>query len=330
MTGPLMIPPRRRRMPIVVVSGALLILVGGLGLAMALGGGPGGGPRPSDITATTSTASAGTTATAGSAPSSGSWWRPVVGTSWQWQLTGKVDLSARAGVYDLDLFGTAASTVAAVHAQGAKAICYLETGGWESYRPDASRYPTSVLGRTMSDYPDERYVDLRQLTVLRPIIDARLDLCAQKGFDGVEPDIDDSVVDVGAKGIGFAVTYADQLAFNRMVSQDAHARGLAIGLKNGISGEEPERFAADMLPLVDFAVNEECAVDGDVCAVLRVFTDSGRPVFHAEYLDDYPKSSTTRYQQVLDAFCPGTSALAFSSILKDASASLSAWRATCP
>ncbi len=90
-------------------------------------------------------------------------------------------------MFDLDLFSTDAATVAAVHAKGAKAVCYMETGAWESYRPDASSYPLLVLGKTMGGYPDERYVDIRQLSILRPIIAARLDLCKQKGFDGSSP-----------------------------------------------------------------------------------------------------------------------------------------------
>lgn len=253
-----------------------------------------------------------------------------MGTTWQWQLSGRTDLTINAGVYDLDLFDTDQATVAAVHARGARAVCYLETGSWESYRPDAASFPASVLGRTMGGYPDERYVDIRQLDALRPVIGKRLDLCKQKGFDGVEPDIDDSVIDVGAAGIGFPVTYADQIAFNTMVAQEAHARGLAIALKNGTFGTAAGRFVTDMQPLVDFAINEECVAAGNVCGLLKVFVDHGKPVFHTEYLSDYRGSSTTDYAQVLTSFCTTTTALQFSSILKDSSDSLSAWRRSCP
>lgn len=253
-----------------------------------------------------------------------------MGLTWQWQLSGAADLSAKVDVFDLDLFDTDPATVAAVHAKGAAAVCYLETGAWESYRPDAGAYPASVLGRTMGGYPDERYVDIRQLAVLRPIIAARLDLCKQKGFDGVEPDIDDSVVDVGAAGVGFPVTYADQIAFNRMVATEAHARGLAIGLKNGTFGSSPHQFVADMEPFVDFAVNEQCYASGNVCDALKVFVAKGKPVFHTEYLTDYRGASASNPAPALAAFCPTTTALGFSSILKDASESLSAWRQPCP
>jgi len=126
------------------------------------------------------------------------------------------------------------------------------------------------------------------------------------------------------------VTYADQIAFNTMVANDAHTRGLAIGLKNGTFGTDITQFTSDMQPLTDYAVNEECAASDNVCGVLATFTHHGKAVFHTEYLDDYAGASTTNYQQVLQAFCPSTKALGFSSILKDASASLSAWRVACP
>jgi hypothetical protein len=263
-----------------------------------------------------------------SAPAKGSWWRPAVGTTWQWQLTGKLDLSVDAQVFDVDLFDVSASDVAAIHTKGAKAVCYVETGAWEDYRPDASDYPSSVLGKTVDGYSHERYVDIRQLDVLRPILDARLDLCAQKGFDGVEPDIDASYIDVGASGIGFPVSYADQVAFNQMVAADAHARGLAIGLKNGVDSDRGAQFVKDMEPSVDYAVNEEC-VAFEECEMLAVFPDNGKPVFHAEYLGGYRLASTGDYNQALRSFCPVTRPFRFSSILKDANESLSAWRQAC-
>jgi hypothetical protein len=253
-----------------------------------------------------------------------------VGTTWQWQLTDNTDLSFNVGAYDIDGENSTAATVAAIHAKGAKAICYIETGSWESYRGDAGSYPASVLGKTMGGYPDEKYVDIRQIAILKPIIDARLDMCKAKGFDAVEPDIDDSFVDVGANAIGFPVTYADQIAFNKMVADDAHARGLSIALKNGVFGNNPSQFVNDMEALVDFAVEESCEAGGHVCGVLQVFTSHGKAVLHTEYLDEYPGATKTTFQPTLNTFCPVTKPLGFSSILKNSSSSLDNWRAACP
>jgi hypothetical protein len=259
-------------------------------------------------------------------------WHPAPGTTWQWQLDDDngIDLSYSVGAYDIDGVDATAATVAAIHAKGAKAICYIETGSWENYRPDASSYPASVLGNSMGGYPDERYVDIRQIGILEPIIDARLDMCKSKGFDAIEPDIDDSVVDVGAQGIGFPDTFADQIAFNTMVANDAHARGLAIALKNGTFGDDPAPFVDAMEPITDFAINEECYASGNVCSDLETFITHGKAVFHTEYLSDYSGSSETNYQSTLDKFCPVTKGqLGFSSILKDSSDTLSAWRESC-
>ena len=45
-----------------------------------------------------------------------------------------------------------------------------------------------MLGKNYSGWPGERWVDIRRIKDLSPILTARLDLCAQKGFDGVEMD----------------------------------------------------------------------------------------------------------------------------------------------
>ena len=277
-------------------------------------------------TTTTSTTTSSTTGSGGG----GGIWHPASGTTWQWQLTDSTDLSFSVGAYDIDGANATAATVAAIHAKGAKAICYIETGSWESYRSDAGAYPASVLGKTMGGYPDEKYVDIRQIAILRPILDARLDMCKAKGFDAVEPDIDDSFVDVGANAIGFPVTYADQLAFNKMVADDAHTRGLAIALKNGVFGNNPSQFVNDMEAMVDFAVEESCEAGGHVCGVLQVFTNHGKAVFHTEYLDEYSGATKVNYQPTLNTFCPVTKPLGFSSILKNSSSSLDSWRVACP
>ena len=98
-------------------------------------------------------------------------------------------------MYDIDegneagvTAGEVAASVAAVHASGAKAICYVDTGGWESYRADASEYSSAILGLAVAGYPDERYVDIRQWSGTRPdgstlgqILTARFQLCKSGG-----------------------------------------------------------------------------------------------------------------------------------------------------
>ena len=115
-------------------------------------------------------------------------WKPPAHVTWQWQLTGPLDLSVNAQVYDVDLFSTSAEQVQQLRAQGRKVICYLDAGSHEPDRPDSAQYPVAILGRELSGWPGERWLDIRRLDVLIPLIAARMDLCAKKGFDGVEPD----------------------------------------------------------------------------------------------------------------------------------------------
>lgn len=238
-------------------------------------------------------------------PPNTSWWRPTRGLTWQWQIDGgPVDLSVEADVYDLDLFATPVSTVEELHRQGRRVICYVSAGSWEPYRPDAARYPAEVQGGAVDGWPDERWLDIRRLDVLRPILEDRFDLCAEKGFDGVEPDW----MDTFQQDTGFSITASDQLAFNRMLADMAHQRGLAIGLKNDLDQ------VAELADVFDFAVNEQCAEFGE-CEALRPFLDRNKPVFHAEY--DLPVSE----------FCAESRRLGLSSIRKRLE--LDAWRETC-
>ena len=231
-------------------------------------------------------------------------WRPRPGTTWQWQLSGTLDLGVDAQVYDVDLFTTSAAQVAALHRAGRRVVCYLDAGSWEPGRPDSARFPAAVRGKVMDGWPDERWLDVRRLDLLEPVLAARLDLCRSKGFDGVEPDN----VDGYANDTGFPLTAADQLRFNRRLAALAHARGLAVGLKNDLD-QVPQLVGA-----FDFAVNEECAQYGE-CDVLRPFVAAGKAVFHAEY------------ELTTDRFCPTSRRLRLSSVRKRLD--LDAWRQTC-
>ena len=53
-------------------------------------------------------------------------------------------------------------------------------------------------------------MDVRRIDVLGPIMESRLDMCEEKGFDGVEPDN----VDGYLNDTGFPLTKEDQLSYN--------------------------------------------------------------------------------------------------------------------
>ena len=241
---------------------------------------------------------------AATTPATQAWWHPANGLSWQWQLSGRLDLTVAASVYDVDAVDATATDVATLRKAGRKAICYLDAGSYEKGRPDSAKYPAAVLGRVMDGWPDEKWLDIRRWDVLQPILAARMTVCRQKGFDGVEPDN----VDGYDNATGFPLTAADQLTFNKRVAALAHGLGLAVGLKNDVDQ------AAVLAPSFDFAVNEECA-DYDECDALSVFVTAHKPVFQAEY------------DLGTGQFCPVTRPLGFSSIRKNLN--LGAWRQSC-
>ena len=162
---------------------------------------------------------------AGGSAAAAGWWTPPPGSTLQLQFSGlPIDQTVNASVYDLDAFDTAAGVVSSLHAAGRHVVCYVDAGTWESWRPDAGQYPAAVKGKS-NGWPGEKWLDIRRLDVLGPILRARLDMCAAKGFDAAEFDN----VDGYTNKTGFKLTASDQLAFDRWLAGEAHARGLAPG-----------------------------------------------------------------------------------------------------
>lgn len=230
-------------------------------------------------------------------------WVPAPGTSWQWQLSTPVDTSVDAAVYDIDGADNPATVVRALHARGRRVICYVNVGAAENFRSDFSLFPPSVLGRT-DGWPGERWLDVRRIGVLGPIMARRFDMCRAKGFDAVEADL----VDGYTETTGFPLTGADQIAYDRLIAALVHARGMSVGLKNDL-GQIPA-----LLPYFDFAVNEQCAQYHE-CRLLLPFVRAGKAVLHVEYA--LPP----------ERFCAETKALRFSSLRKHRD--LGAWRRAC-
>jgi hypothetical protein len=202
------------------------------------------------------------------------WWHPAPGLTWQWQIgDNDIDLTVEADVFDVDLY-VDQTVIDQLHAQGRRVICYISVGSWEDWRPDADQFPAEVLGRNYVGWPGERWLDVRRIDLLAPILRARLDLCRAKGFDGVEPDN----IDIHGNSTGFPLTYADQLAYARWLAEEAHARGLAIGIKNAAD------MVADTLSIFDYAIAEDAFYYGWTAAMLP-FIEAGKPVFAAEYTD---------------------------------------------
>lgn len=199
------------------------------------------------------------------------WYKPSAGIAWQWQLSGALNTSYDVPVYDIDLFDTSPATIQALQARDIRVMCYFSAGSWENFRSDAGQFAATELGNIFEDFPDERWLDIRTENVRR-IMRERLDVARQKRCDGVEPDN----VDGFDNNTGFPLTAADQLAYNRFLADEAHRRGLSVGLKNDLAQ------IPDLVSHFDFAVNEQC-FEYDECEDLKPFIDANKPVFHAEY-----------------------------------------------
>jgi hypothetical protein len=235
------------------------------------------------------------------------WWHPAVGLTWQWQIGDlDIDTSVEADVYDIDLYVDQVN-IDELHAKGRKVIGYISVGSYENWRPDIGQFPPEVLGNDYDGWAGEKWLDIRRIDLLAPIMRSRLDLCKAKGFDAVEPDN----MEIYTNDTGFPLTYGDQLKFALWLADEAHQRGLAIGQKNAADQ------ISDLVDVYDFAITEDYFYYGDAEKMLP-YVKAGKPVFAAEYTD---------LSGDFDLFCQKSKQLNFSTILKNRN--LDAWIQTC-
>ncbi|MGD0934750.1 MAG: endo alpha-1,4 polygalactosaminidase [Streptosporangiaceae bacterium] len=239
------------------------------------------------------------------------WWHPSNagpdnGPEFQWELdhplssgstldmgTGVLNAAghwtARMGLYDIDGILNPASTVAALHRQGSKVICYIEIGSAGNYYSAADEgiavsYHDQLeaagdLGDAMPGYPED-YLNINAPSTVSIIESMIRQQCAAKGFDAVEPDIDDSYTD----DTGFPITEAQNVAYDRALGSYAHHLGLAWGQKNG---DNDPAFSVALEPTTDFLLTEECRYYQTCETVTPPYVRAGKLVLDAEYTNDW-------------------------------------------
>jgi hypothetical protein len=201
-----------------------------------------------------------------------------VGATWNYVLkeTPKLNTPQIAQTYNIDGFNSTATDVATLHANGAKVICYISAGTAESWRPDIKDLPVSLLGKRVKGFQDEKWVDIRKASILLPLMEKRVTMCRDKGFDAIEWDN----VDGYSNATGFKITAQDQINYNKALASLGHKYNLAVGLKNDLAQVK------ELVTSFDFAVNEQCYQYKE-CAALAPFYTAGKAILNVEYKKEH-------------------------------------------
>jgi hypothetical protein len=201
-----------------------------------------------------------------------------------------IDLYVDTKVSGVGNFVVDTAAVDAIHAAEGHAICYLDAGDAETYRPDYQRFVDfdarcggCLIGNPFSQvFPDEFFLNINddkgQRDFILRVNRARVAKCAKAGFDGVEWDIIDTYEDPHS---GFDINYRSQLKFDTSLANLAHEYGMSVAMKN-----DPSQVK-DLLPYFDYAIVEECFqyhfCSGHPAPGETAFVHAGKAVFEVEY-----------------------------------------------
>jgi hypothetical protein len=208
---------------------------------------------------------------------------------------------------DVDGFNISASKITNLKAAGVYTVCYLDVGSYEDGRPDSSLYPaylkifkdvqwnewfldvkdvfrpiqpagTQLVNNQWVDASGKPLVSAPTAGALALLLEARFKMCADKGFDSLEPD--NLQNDENAGGL---ITVQQQIDFNGWVADTAHKYNLAVFQKNG-----PDKILLKdktgkmMVEKFDGILNEECQQFTE-CAPLAEYVKRGKLALNTEY-----------------------------------------------
>ncbi len=231
--------------------------------------------------------------------------------TWDWVLSDDaMEVATGLDYLGVDGFDTPASAVAHHAAHGTRMWCYLSVGTLEDWRPDLGAFEAldaatgepSFIGDVYDEWPDETWLDAGRFALFMPLMEARLDMCAAKGFALVEFDN----VDAFDNDTGFDISRAQQVAYLRALAAATHARGMGAILKN-----VPD-LTAELAPEFDLLLLEDCVLNG-TCASATPFLAAGKPALNAEYPENYDDEPFDAA-----AICGEVAAAGISGILKRA------------
>lgn len=246
--------------------------------------------------------------------------KSIISSEFDWRLD-KIQSNTTkvtAKTIDVDAFFTTKESIKKWQEEGRVVIAYVSVGTYESLRPDAKDFPTSIIGAAYPGFEKEYFADIREIDILKPIIKARFNMIKEKGFDGIEPDNMDSYIrDVyGDKnGTGFSLTKKDGKEYIDFIIKEAKDRNLSIGHKNAYE------LADDYVDKFDWALTEGIFHEGFE-ERMRVYVDKNKTVFATEYTDSMTK------EHFLSDVCPKAEQLGYVAILKDRN--LTEYIVNCP
>lgn len=118
-------------------------------------------------------------------------------------------------------------------------------GSWEFWREDANLFPAEVLGNDYEDWPGEKWLDVRNMAAILPIMRERFRAAADKGCKGIAAD---KMIAWEYNNTGFDITPQDQLVYNRIIAAEIQVVGLMSGLVTDV------RQASELVHQYDFGV----------------------------------------------------------------------------
>lgn len=205
---------------------------------------------------------------------------PLFGlSSFRIQLSEQLDLSSQASLYVLDANSPTDADLAALRAQGSLVACYFSAGSFEPWRPDAAEFSESVLGNSLSNYPDERWLDITSEEVML-LMEGRIDAAAQRGCDAVYPSV---VRPTGGEDSGFDLSLDSFHRYEERLADLARERGLTSLYAGGST------YDAGASPY-DGALVFGC-VAGESCESWAEYAQ-GKGVYSVEFgAEDAPEAS---------------------------------------
>lgn len=220
---------------------------------------------------------------------------PANGVRWFAKLDGAVDLQQPAALFYLDADLQAPEDLVTLHEQGRHYFCYLSAGSLETFRDDAGDFPGEAVGNPLANFPEERWLDVRDAQV-RELMAKRVTALAAQGCDGVAP----SSLSVHAADTGFALTPNDALDYARWLAERIHAAGMSAALSG------PAELTSELWPTFDFGLAIGCMIRSE-CAEYGPLEQAQKPVLHLELGDE----------QAAPELCNTAKTLGFDALISD-------------